>query len=186
MSRALSILLVLAGLAVGGCATPVARVPDAFAEAGDPYLLAPGDRVRVIVFGQDNLSNIYGVDPSGRLSLPLIGAIPAQGSTTRDIERVIEGKLRAGFVREPKVSVEIDVFRPFYVLGEVTNAGQFPFVAGMTVQKAIAIAGGFAPRAYRHRVELTRIVNGQSLTGEVPIDYPIKPGDTVVVRERWF
>jgi polysaccharide export outer membrane protein len=118
--------------------------------------------------------------------MPLIGAVPASGSTTRDLERAIEARLRAGFLREPRVSVEIDVFRPFFVLGEVTNAGQFPFVAGMTVQKAIAIAGGFSPRAFKHHVELTRVVKGQSITGEVPIDYPLKPGDTVVVRERWF
>lgn len=186
MFRVLLPLILSAALAAGGCATLQPRVPDAFAEANDPYLLAAGDRLRVIVFGQDNLSNVYGVDPSGRIAMPLIGAVPATGMTTRDLEKALESRLRNGFLRDPKVSVEIDVFRPFYVLGEVGTAGQFPFVAGMTVQKANAIAGGFSPRAYKGEVELTRIVKGQSITGVVPVDYPIKPGDTVVVRERWF
>jgi polysaccharide export outer membrane protein len=186
MHRRIFLAILCGSAGLGGCARPVPRVPDAFAETNDPYLLAAGDRLRVIVYGQDNLSNVYGVDPSGRIAMPLIGPVAVSGSTIRDVEQRIEARLRAGYIREPKVSVDIDVYRPFYVLGEVNTAGQFPYVAGMTVQKAIAIAGGFSARAYRGRVELTRMVRGQSLTGEVPIDYPIKPGDTVVVRERWF
>ena len=105
-----------------------------------------GDRLRVIVFGQDALSNSYSVNGAGIISMPLIGNV-ADRHDHEQAERAMEGRLRDGFLREPHVSVEVEAFRPFFVLGEVTAAGQYPFVNGMTVQKAIAVAGGFTPRA---------------------------------------
>jgi polysaccharide biosynthesis/export protein len=152
----------------------------------EPYALATGDRLRVIVFGQDGLSNSYAVDSAGMISMPLIGAVQAQGRTTMALEGAIAQRLRGGYLREPKVSVEIEQYRPFFILGEVTQSGQFPFVNGMTVQTAIAIAGGFQPRANRHYAEITRMVNGEMITGRVPLDAPVRPGDTVTVRERYF
>ena len=89
-------------------------------------------------------------------------------------------------MREPHVSVEAETYRPFFILGEVTTPGQYPYVADMTVEKAIAIAGGFAPRASKKTVELTRSASGRSMKGEVPLSYPLRPGDTVLVKERWF
>jgi polysaccharide export outer membrane protein len=151
-----------------------------------PYALASGDRLRVIVFGQDNLSNVYAVDGSGRIALPLVGSVEAIGRTTSQLERQIETRLRAGYLREPKVTVEVDSYRPFFVLGEVTNSGQFPYVNGMTVQTAVAIAGGFTARGQRHYAEISRMVAGQPVTGTVPITYPVRPGDTIIVKERWF
>jgi polysaccharide export outer membrane protein len=151
-----------------------------------PYALASGDRLRIIVFGQDNLSNVYAVDGSGRVAMPLIGSVEANGRTTAQLERTIESRLRGGFLREPKVTVEVDAYRPFFVLGEVTSSGQFPYVNGLTVQTAIAIAGGFTPRGQRNYAELTRIIDGQAVTGSVPITHPVRPGDTIVVKERWF
>nr|WP_236841916.1 polysaccharide biosynthesis/export family protein [Bosea sp. PAMC 26642] len=156
------------------------------AQPSGPYRLASGDKLRIIVFGQDNLSNIYAVDGSGRISMPLIDTVEAQGRTTQQLERAIEGKLRGGFLREPKVSVEVDSYRPFFVLGEVTNSGQFPYVNGMTVQTAVAIAGGFTPRGQRSFAEVTRLIDGQLVTAAVPIIYPVQPGDTIVIKERWF
>jgi polysaccharide biosynthesis/export protein len=179
-------LFVLGSAALSGCATPT-RLPPGFSDSIDaPYTLASGDRLRVIVFGQDNLSNTYAVDGSGRISMPLIGLVPAGGLTTGQLERSIEGKLRNGFLREPRVSVEVEQYRPFYVLGEVTTSGQYAFVNGMTAQTAVAIAGGFSPRADRDIVTITRQVRGQLLSATVPVTYPVRPGDTVVVRERWF
>jgi polysaccharide export outer membrane protein len=151
-----------------------------------PYTLASGDRLRIIVFGQDSLSNSYSVDGAGRISMPLIGPVPAQGATTAQLERAIESRLRGGFLREPKVSVEVEAYRPFFILGEITTAGQYPYINGMTVQNAVAVAGGFAPRASRSSVDLTRIVNGYPITGSVPLTTPVRPGDTITVRERWF
>ncbi len=118
--------------------------------------------------------------------MPLIGVVPAQGATTGQLERAIESRLRNGFLREPRVSVEVEAYRPFFILGEVTTAGQYPYINGMTVQNAVAVAGGFAPRATRSNVDLTRIVNGYPITASVPMTTPVLPGDTVTVRERWF
>jgi polysaccharide biosynthesis/export protein len=185
MSRHPVCLALAAALAFSGCA-PRIVAPEFAVEGTAPYQLASGDKLRVIVFGQDNLSNIYAVDGSGRISMPLIGIVDAQGRTTQQLERAIEAKLRAGYLREPKVSVEVDAYRPFFVLGEVTNSGQFPFVNGMTVQTAVAIAGGFTPRGQRNYAEITRLMDGQLVTGTVPITYPVRPGDTIVIKERWF
>jgi len=112
--------------------------------------------------------------------------VPVQGRTVPDVEQEIAARLRNGFVREPRVSVEVEAFRPFFVLGEVTNAGQFPFVEAMTARTAVAIAGGFGPRGYQGAVDLTRVIDGYPVTGRVPLDTPIRPGDTITVRERIF
>jgi polysaccharide export outer membrane protein len=118
--------------------------------------------------------------------MPLIGLVDAYGRTTHDLERQIEAKLRNGFLREPRVSVEVEAYRPFFVLGEVTTAGQYPFINGMTVQNAVAVAGGFSPRASRGGADLTRVVDGYPVTQNVPLTHPVRPGDTVTVRERYF
>ncbi|WP_406858331.1 MULTISPECIES: polysaccharide biosynthesis/export family protein [unclassified Alsobacter] len=179
-------LCILGAAALAGCAPQVYAPPGFSAQLDAPYTLASGDRLRIIVFGQDNLSNSYAVDGSGRVSLPLIGPVGAGGQTTAQLERAIEQKLRAGFLREPRVSVEVEQYRPFFILGEVTTAGQYPYVNAMTVQTAVAIAGGFSPRALRTQAEITRQINGRLVTATVPVTVPVRPGDTVVVRERWF
>jgi polysaccharide biosynthesis/export protein len=116
----------------------------------------------------------------------LIGIVKASGLTTAGLERSLEERLRNGYIRDPRVSVEVEAFRPFFVLGEVQTAGQFPFVNGMTVQNAVAIAGGFSPRGYQGGADVTRIVNGLSVTSWEPLTFPIRPGDTVTIRERFF
>jgi polysaccharide export outer membrane protein len=171
-------------LGLTGCATRYTAYFDA--APNGPYTLASGDRLRIIVFGQDSLSNSYSVDGSGNIAMPLIGIVRAQGLTTSSLEHIVEAKLREGFLREPRVSVEVEAFRPFFVLGEVTTPGQYPYVAGMTVQTAVAIAGGYTPRAFKEEADLTRNVEGQPLIGRVPMTQPIHPGDTITIRERYF
>jgi polysaccharide export outer membrane protein len=187
MMRRILPLLCLAALAgmLQGC-VGARHAGEYQAVASDPYTLAAGDRVRVIVFGQDSLSNSFAVDSSGHIAMPLIGLVPALGRTPADLARDIEGRLRSGYVREPRVSVEIEAYRPFFVLGEVTTSGQYPYVNGMTVETAVAIAGGYTPRAARDRADLTRSQDGRTFTAEVPMGQPVKPGDTIVVRERFF
>jgi len=186
MRRVLLTICVLATV-LTGCATgPSYRAGWFEEDPGAPYTLAAGDRLRVIVFGQDALSNSYSVDGSGHISMPLIGLVNAYGRSTHDLERDIEARLRGGFLREPKVSVEVEAFRPFYVLGEVATAGQFPYVSGMTVQNAIAIAGGYSPRAAKGRVDMTRWINGEPVTYSVDDTQPVHPGDSITVRERFF
>lgn len=172
---------------LASCTAPGVYQPELSADASEQsYTLASGDRLRVIVFGQDQLSNSYSVDGSGHISMPLIGSVPALGLDTAAVEREIAARLRNGFVRDPRVSVEVEAFRPFFVLGEVTTAGQYPYVDGMTAQTAIAIAGGFGPRAYQGGVDLTRTVEGRPVTGRVPLTQPLRPGDTIMVRERFL
>ena len=159
----------------------------AYASAQQPsYTLDAGDRLRIVVFGQEGISNSYIVDAGGNVTLPLIGSVPARGATTQQLASVITDKLKQGYVREPHVSVEVETYRPFFILGEVTNPGQYPYVANMTAETAVAIAGGFAPRAFKKTVTLTRNAPGQQFSGDVPLTYPLRPGDTIVVKERWF
>lgn len=187
LMRRIALAFSLAGaVSLAGCANPIYRT-DAFrAQLTAPYTLASGDRIRVIVFGQDAISNSFAVNGSGMISMPLIGDVPLVGLTTSDAERVIANRLRGGFLRDPHVSVEVEAFRPFFVMGEVTTAGQYPFINGMTVQKAIAVAGGFSARADRGSADITRMVKGVQITARVPLSYPLRPGDTVTVEERFF
>lgn len=181
------VLGTVAAALLSGCAGTPRLTPEYLnASIQEPYTLAGGDRLRVIVFGQDALSNSYNVDGAGNISMPLIGVVPAKGLTTQDLARSIEHRLRGGFLREPRVSVEVEQFRPFFVLGEVNASGQFPFVHNMTVQNAVAIAGGFSPRANRTFAELTRVIQGEIVTVAVPINTPMRPGDTIVIKERYF
>jgi polysaccharide export outer membrane protein len=186
MNRRSVLLMLTCGLPLGACVQTTLYTGSLDGAPEGPYLLSSGDRLRIMVFGQDNLANIYTVDGEGYVSMPLIGPLRVAGSTTRDAARSIEAKLRNGFIREPKVTVEIDAHRPFFILGEVLNPGQFPYVSGMSVQTAVAIAGGFSPRANQTYAEITRPLRDGLITAHVPITYPMKPGDTIVVKERWF
>jgi polysaccharide export outer membrane protein len=150
------------------------------------YTLDAGDKLRIVVFGQEGLTNSYVVDAGGNINMPLVGTLPARGVTTQQLASLITTRLKQGYVREPHVSVEIEAYRPFFILGEVNNPGQYPYVANMTAEAAVAIAGGFSPRASKSKVELTRNIPGQQVHGQVPLNYPLKPGDTIVVKERWF
>ncbi|MEJ0076607.1 MAG: polysaccharide biosynthesis/export family protein [Alphaproteobacteria bacterium] len=159
----------------------VAMGPD---ETG--YALDSGDKLRVVVFGQDGLSASYSVDTSGSITMPLIGAVPARGRTPAQLQAAIGARLRQGFVREPHVAVEVEAYRPFFILGEVTLPGQYPYVANMTVETAVAIAGGYTPRAQKQRLEISRQMNGLTEKQVVSPNYPVRPGDTIKVAERWF
>jgi polysaccharide biosynthesis/export protein len=177
----------------GGKAVPtmavapiVAVAPAVLPDSAAAYLLDSGDRLRIVVFGQDGLSNTYVVDAAGNITMPLIGAVPARGSSTAELARQVGARLRNGFIREPHVAIEIESYRPFFILGEVTYPGQYPFVPNMTVETAVAIAGGFTPRAYRWDVKVARNQDGQAYRLSVPLTYALRPGDTITIEERWF
>ena len=186
ISRAVIAAIGFAGLMVSGCAN-YRPAPAAFHEAiNQPYMLDAGDRIRITVFEQPELTNTYSVDQAGYISVPLIGGVPARGQTLQQIEASIAAKLRNGYLRDPDVSAEIDRYRPVFIMGEVGAAGQYSYVPGMTAQKAIAVAGGFSPRANQDNVDVTRQLNGKILTGRVLTTDPVLPGDTIYVRERLF
>ena len=183
--HAVALALALA-TALAGC-TAYQPAPKAFHEAStQPYHLDSGDRLRVSVFEQTGLTNTYTVDQSGYIAFPLIGSVPARGQTLQKLEAVIAQKLRQGFLRDPDVTIEIDRYRPVFIMGEVGRPGQYSYVPGMTIQNAIAIAGGFSPRANQRDVDVTRKINADVITGRVNITAPILAGDTIYVRERFF
>lgn len=176
----------LVAIVISACAAYKPLDPAFHKALSEPYRLDSGDVLRVTVFGQDELSNTYSVDKAGHMSLPLIGSVRARGATPKQMEGRIAGNLKKGFLRNPDVSVEVATYRPFFILGEVGTSGQFVYVPGMTVQNAIAIAGGFSARADQRDVDITRNINGEIITGRVPVSDPILPGDTIAVRERLF
>jgi polysaccharide export outer membrane protein len=179
--------VVVLAACLSACAGYVRPPPPAFHEIlNEPYVFDAGDKLRITVYDQPNLTQVYLVDQAGYIAFPLIGQVPARGSTAPALARRIAEKLEAGFLKHPDVSVDVDTYRPFFIMGEVKNAGQYPFVAGMTVQNAVAIAGGFTARATLNDVDITRQINGDVMSGRVPITDPIRPGDTIYVRERYF
>jgi polysaccharide export outer membrane protein len=167
-------------------------VPVAYAAAPMPpahntaYRLDAGDKLRVVVYGQEGLTNTYAIDAGGSITMPLIGAVPARGRTPAGLASAISAKLRNGYIREPSVAVEIEAYRPFFILGEVAAPGQYPYVPNMSVESAVAIAGGFSPRALRDRVTLTHTDQSGSSRLVVPLGSALGPGDTIFVGERWF
>jgi len=150
------------------------------------YHLDAGDKLRVVVYGQEGLTNTYAIDASGMITMPLIGRVPARGRTPAGLAGDIAAKLRNGYIREPSVAVEVETYRPFFILGEVAAPGQYPYVPNMTVESAVAIAGGFSPRARRDFVTVTHTDGAGTARFMVPLGTPIGPGDTVQVGERWF
>lgn len=160
--------------------------PHAVADTDGPYLLDTGDKLRIFVYGQPNLSRSYTVDHDGRITVPLIGSVEARGRTTQALEGILRARLGQDYVRDPHVTVDIIQNRPFFILGEVRNAGQYPYVSGMTVETAVAIAGGYTERASDRKFRISRRVNGYVEQVEAPSDYVVKPGDTVYVFERFL
>jgi polysaccharide export outer membrane protein len=150
------------------------------------YRIGAGDRLTIRVAGESDISSDYLVDGSGDISLPYIQTVHIGGLTAPQIEQLISTRLRNGYLRNPKVSVQATTLRPFYILGEVSASGSFAYQPGITVQNAIAIAGGYSPRADQGEVLITRKnVNGTA-TSKVPVTTQIYPGDVIYIRERWF
>ena len=150
------------------------------------YRVGAGDRLTIRVAGEPELTADYLVDGSGNISMPYVQSLNVGGSTTPRIEDMITARLRAGYLRDPEVSVQVTSLRPFYILGEVNSAGSFAYQPGITVQNAIAIAGGYGARADHRNVLITRKLAGGAQTYKVPVTTQIYPGDIIYIRERWF
>jgi protein involved in polysaccharide export with SLBB domain len=188
MSRVLSVVWALLALvsltAVAQAEEPPLRPSSANVE--DSYQLGTGDKVRVIVFGEEDLSGEFQIDGNGRISLPLIGQVPATGETAAALEQNIAGRLADGYLQNPRVSVEITVYRPFYVIGEINKPGEYAYVNGMSALNAIALAGGFTQKADEDVLYIRR--NGSTREEKVPADQMtrILPGDVVRVPITFF
>jgi polysaccharide export outer membrane protein len=150
------------------------------------YRLGPNDRTRIIVFGQPNLTGEFALDGSGVLAFPLIGNIDANGMTPRELQSAIAKKLDPDYMHNPSVSVEVATRRPFYVIGEVQKPGAYPYVPELTLLDAVATAGGQTYRANMSSFYIKRRVNGQVVRVLANQESQLQPGDTVIVRERFF
>jgi len=151
----------------------------------DEYHLSAGDQVRIIVFENTDLSGEFDVDMQGYIAFPLLGEIDAQDKTVTEIAQAINQGLKdRGFVKDASVNVSIIAYRPFFILGEVRRPGSFPYQSGMNVYKAVALAGGFTYRAVEDKALITRDKESRAL--EAPMTAPVNPGDTVLIKERFF
>ncbi len=156
------------------------------ASAADSYVLGPNDRVRLKVYGEPDIAGEYEVDNNGNVSIPLAGHIRAAGLTTRQLERSIASALSKGIVRDPRVNVEIALYRPYYILGEVKKGGEYPYRLGLTVMDAVASAGGFTYRANENKVYLRRSGAGVEEVHALDAPIPVFPGDNIRIPERYF
>jgi polysaccharide export outer membrane protein len=165
-----------------------AIAPGGAAPPQDPgYKLGPGDHLRINVFNQKDLTGEYLVDGTGLLAFPLIGSVQAGGLTAHELERVIINKLKPDYLRDPNVNVVVLTYRPFYIVGEVKQPGSYPYVSGMTIINAIALAGGFTYRAKESSFYLTRSdKQGHKNRMDASPDTSVQPGDVITVRERYF
>ena len=150
------------------------------------YLLGPGDKVRVTVYGEESLSGEFFVSGTGLMSLPLIGEIKVGGMTVGQFQTAVQDKLKDGYLKDPRVSAEVLTFRPFYILGEVEKPGTYPYTSGLTVLNAVATAGGFTYRADKKSVYIKRNGDTSENKGELKPSTLVSPGDTIRIGERFF
>lgn len=182
--------LLLLSCSLCACALPMAANIDAPAQidSNQPALLDAGDKVKLTVYGEDDISGEYTLDQRGILTLPMIGEVPARGLTQAELKDLMRKRfIKGGYLSRPLISVDVSALRPIYVLGEVKSAGSYPFEPSLTTLKAVALAGGYTPRAAEGDFLIDRLqkggqvvrMNGNNTT-------PILPGDTIIVRERIF
>ncbi len=188
--RRRTLLISLPSFGLGGCALVTAPGDGLTAlppDPGGPYILGPGDQLSIRVYDQPQLSGDYIVDDSGMIDMPLIGLCAVSGKTSDDLTRDIKSALQAQkLILAPSVAVEVTHYRPFYILGEVTTPGQYPYRPGMTVLTAVSIAGGFTYRGVQDYVAVTRNTGGAAVQYRAPNFALVRPGDVITVFERRF
>ncbi|MCA8899826.1 MAG: polysaccharide export protein [Hyphomonas sp.] len=155
-------------------------------QAPSAYTLGNGDRLRITVYGQQDLSGTFEVDGTGAISMPLIGQVAAEGLTTPELENRIVTLLDGDYILNPRVSVEVTNYRPFYILGEVNRPGEYPYSSGISVLNAVAAAGGFTYRANKRIVYIKSVDSTAEQAFELTTTTVVKPGDTLRIGERIF
>lgn len=173
-------------LLLAACAGQLSSLPPLPATPEGPYTLGAGDRIRLQVFGQEELSHEYLVSDSGVITVPLIGSVDAEGKTLAGLEQAVAGELSNGILVDPNVTAEIVAYRPFFILGETKAPGQYPYVPRMTVLSAVSMSGGFTFRAEQDAVSITRLVDGQMAEFRADPLSLVEPGDVINVHERYF
>ena len=189
IARVFFAALLAATLTGSAAAQPLEAAPaqPVTTTAGVPvYKLAPDDKLKITVFGEAELTGEYLVGSDGNLSFPLIGMVPVSGLTLAELQALLTTRLGASYLKEPKVSADVIGYRPFYILGEVSRAGQYPYRVGMTINAAVATAGGFTYRANRKRVVIQHFGDKNEQKVQLTSDLMISPGDTIRILERFF
>lgn len=197
--RSIGIAAALALSLIGGVATAQSAAQMAGGDAGAErpggrrgdlptysYALSGGDKIRVIVFGEPGLGGDYTIGGSGFLALPLIGEVDAKGLTSTELQDRIAARLADGYLKEPRVAIEVLNARPFYILGEVNRPGEYPFANGLTVEGAVAQAGGYTYRAKTRKVLIQHAGEGESTLYRLNGTTVVRPGDTIRIKERTF
>ena len=171
-------------IAAAALTSPQQATPET--QGPDDYQLGAADRVRIIVFNEATLSGEFVVNANGALSMPLIGDVPARGLTPGQVAGRIREKLMEGYVLEPRVSIDVLTFRPFYILGEVNKPGEYPYSSGLTVDAAVAMAQGYTYRAEKKKVRIRHA--GEEAEQKLPLtpDMKVRPGDTIRIGERYW
>lgn len=165
---------------MGVFASVQAQAPEA------AYRLGAGDRLKITVYGEPDLSGAFEVDGAGVVSLPLVGEVQAGGQTVRALARAIEEAYRGDYLLNPRVSAEVLNFRPFFILGEVKSPGHYAYISGMTVLNAVAVAGGYTYRAKKSEFEVKRTISGAEQTLMLSEKDKVMPGDVIHIDERFF
>lgn len=176
--------ILLAGLSASAWAQ--APAPAKVSAPKAEYTLGAGDKVEVTVFGHPDLSGTFDVDGTGLISLPLIGQLPVLGMTAGETEMTIRQRLTPDYLKNPRVSIQVLNYRPFYIIGEVKQPGSYPYVNGLTVLQAVALAGGFTYRAKEKKIVVQRANDPSRAKRSVRRGDPILPGDIIEVPERYF
>ena len=171
--------------ALAQSANPAALVPAA-SVTDENYRLGTGDKLRITIYGEEDLSGHFLVDGSGQVQLPLIGQLKAAGLTIHEFTGELTTAYQNGYLKDPKVSVEVENYRPFYIMGEVNKPGEYPFESGLNVLGAIALAGGYTYRADDTEVYVRRNGSPKEVTMPADASTKINPGDIVRVSERIF
>jgi polysaccharide export outer membrane protein len=174
-------------LGLGACDGPGEDLPPMPPPAAGPYRLGTGDLVRIIVYGDRELTGSFAVGGDGTVSLPLAGTVPATGRDSDALAQGIAARLESrGMMRAPSVAVEVERYRPVFLLGEVTKPGEYAYEPGMTVVAAVSVAGGYTYRGIHAYVGVLRQTPGGLVRGRAGPDDPLAPGDVVTVYDRRF
>ncbi|WP_343525278.1 polysaccharide biosynthesis/export family protein [Sphingomonas sp.] len=171
---------------VTGTAPPATQGEGAKIASPDSYRLGTADKVRIIVFNEPTLSGEFIVGDGGQLSLPLIGDVAATGRSAGEVTAEIQRRLADGYLRDPRVSMDVLTYRPFYILGEVSKPGEYPYASGLTVMNAVARAEGFTYRANKKKVFIKHAGEAEEKEVKLSADVTVAPGDTIRIGERYF
>jgi protein involved in polysaccharide export with SLBB domain len=188
--KAFMAIIALGAAALAACASGPAMGGPPSESAGaagmNTYRLGSGDDIKVTVYGEPDLSGTFMVDGDGQITMSLIGQVIVGKQTLSEASQTLEARLKDGWLRDPKVAIELVKGRPYYILGEVNKPGEYPFVSGLTVMNAIASAGDFTYRADKGRILIKSVDSPNEREVELTPTTPVRPGDTIRIRERLF